>query len=238
MALPKIDYPVYTVQLLSRKEPVRYRPFLVKEQKLLMMALESDDFDAIVETIVQIINNCSLDDIDAEKLPLVDLEFFFLNLRGKSVNENLDIFFKCKHIVDDKECGMVIDTTVDILKEVKIVNGAESNKIMFTDKVGVLMRYPTIKQVKLISDDELTEKEKLIIDCVDKIFDEENVINASDISKQELIEFIENLSNSDYEKIEEFIRAAPTIQYIGYHDCPKCKYSHKITLEGLNDFFL
>lgn len=238
MALPKIEYPVHTVQLLSIKDPVRFRPFIVKEQKLLMMALESDDLETIIDAVKQIINNCSIDNINVDKLPLVDIEYFFLQLRARSVSENVDLFFKCKNVVEEKECGMIVDATVDVTKEVNIINSAGSNKIMFNNKVGVLMRYPTLDQVKLIDDENLTAKEKLIIDCVDKIFDEENVIDTNETTREELIQFIDSLSSTDYEKLETFVEASPTIQYIGYHDCPKCKFSHKIVLEGLNDFFL
>lgn len=238
MALPKIEYPVHTVQLLSIKDPVRFRPFVVKEQKLLMMALESGDLNTIIDTIKQVINNCLIDNIDVDKLPLVDIEFFFLNLRARSVSENVEVFFKCKNVIDEKECGMIVDANVDIINQVNIVNSAGSNKIMFTDKVGILMKYPTIEQVKLISDENLTAQEKLVLDCIDKIFDEENVIDASETSKDELVQFVDTLSSTDYERLEKFVEASPTIQYIGYHECPKCKFSHKIMLEGLNDFFL
>jgi len=238
MALPKIEYPVHTVQLLSIKDPVRFRPFVVKEQKLLMMALESGDLNTIIDTIKQVINNCLIDNIDVDKLPLVDIEYFFLNLRARSVSENVEVFFKCKNVIEEKECGMIVDANVDIISQVDIVNSAGSNKIMFTNKVGVLMRYPTIEQVKLISDENLTAQEKLILDCIDKIFDEENVIDTSETSREELIQFVDTLSSTDYEKLEKFVEASPTIQYIGYHECPKCKFSHKIILEGLNDFFL
>jgi len=238
MALPKIEYPVHTVQLLSIKDQVRFRPFVVKEQKLLMMALESGDLNTIIDTIKQVINNCLIDNIDVNKLPLVDIEYFFLNLRARSVSENVEVFFKCKNVIEEKECGMIVDANVDIISQVNIVNSAGSNKIMFTNKVGVLMRYPTIEQVKLISDENLTAQEKLILDCIDKIFDEENVINISETSREELIQFVDTLSSTDYEKLEKFVEASPTIQYVGYHECPKCKFSHKIMLEGLNDFFL
>jgi len=185
MALPKIEYPIHTVQLLSIKDPVRFRPFVVKEQKLLMMALESGDINTIIDTIKQVINNCLVDEINVDKLPLVDIEFFFLNLRARSVSENVDVFFKCKNVIDEKECGMIVDASVDIINQVNIVNSPGSNKIMITDKVGVLMRYPTLEQVKLIGDENLTAQEKLVLDCIDKIFDEENVIDSSETSKEE-----------------------------------------------------
>jgi hypothetical protein len=238
MALPKIEYPTYTIQLQSVKDPVRFRPFLVKEQKLLMMAVESTNPETIVHALVQIINNCVLDEIDVTKLPLVDLEFFFLNLRARSVGENVDIYFKCKNIVEEKECDMVIDMSVDLLNEVQIINLAAAKKIMFNNKVGVLMRYPSINQLKIEDEDPVQAQVKLMVDCIDKIFDEESVIDADESSEEELIEFVNNLSSNDYDKLLSFTKTTPTVQYSKQHNCPRCGFEHNMVLEGLNDFFL
>lgn len=239
MALPKIEYPTYTIQLQSLKDPVRFRPFLVKEQKLLMMAVESSNSETVVASLMQIINNCVLEEIDVSKLPLVDLEYFFLNLRARSVSENVDIYFKCKNKVEDKECDMVIDMSVDLLNEVKIVNLATTNKIMFNNKVGVLMRYPSINQLNLVDEEDAVLMQiKLIVDCIDKIFDEESVIDADESTEEELIEFVSNLSSSDYDKLLSFTNTTPTVQYSKKHNCPRCGFEHSMLLEGLNDFFI
>ena len=104
MSLPKIQYPIYEAKIPSREKPIKFRPFLVKEQKLLMMAVESKSMDTIVDSIKQIINNCALEDLDVDSLSMVDVELFFLNLRGRSVGETIDVFFMCKNLVEDQEC--------------------------------------------------------------------------------------------------------------------------------------
>lgn len=239
MALPKIEYPTYTVKLLSKKEPVRFRPFLVKEQKLLMMGAESKSQETVIETLLQIANNCILDDTDVTKLPMVDLEFLFLHMRARSVSESIDVFFKCKNIVEEKECGMVIDMAVDLLKEVNIVNESNTNKIMLTDKVGVMMRYPSINQLNISAEQTSKEIEmQLVVDCIDKIFDENSVVDAASADISELNEFVENLSNLDYGKLLEYTKFVPTIQYTNKQECPRCGFVHNVKLEGINDFFI
>lgn len=235
MALPKIEYPTFNVQLLSRKEPVKIRPFLVREQKILMMAVESKELDGVVDALTQIINLCVVEDnFDVKKLPLIDIETLFLHLRARSVSENVDVYFKCKNEIEPgKECGMVIDISVDLLNDVTIKNLISSNKIMLTDKIGVLMKYPSIKQLNM--KDTNTE---IVIDCIDKIFDEDNVINASEADEDEIKDFVENLSTSDYEKLMNFVASVPTIYYKGSQKCPRCSFEHNVVMEGLNDFFI
>jgi DNA-directed RNA polymerase subunit M/transcription elongation factor TFIIS len=203
------------------------------------MASESESKDSIIQTLMQIANNCILDEIKISKLPLVDLEYLFLNLRARSVNENVDAFFKCRNLVEEKECGMVIDMSVDLLKEVNIINSEKPNKIMLTDKVGVLMKYPSINQLDVSDTD--TEKDleiKLVVDCLDKIFDSDSVISCESASEEELYEFVSNLSNPDYDKLLDYVKTVPTIQYKNKQTCPKCGFVHDVKLEGINDFFI
>lgn len=236
MSLPKIQYPIYEAKIPSREKPIKFRPFLVKEQKLLMMAVESKSMDTIVDSIKQIINNCALEDLDVDSLSMVDVELFFLNLRGRSVGETIDVFFKCKNLVEDQECGMVIDVSVDILKDVTVKNDGISNKIMFDDKIGVMMKYPTLEFLK-IAESEENLSNKMIAMCIDKIFDDEEVYDPKDATPEEVDEFLTNIKEDVYEKLQNFIRNAPTIHYINQHTCSKCGFEHTVKLEGLNDFF-
>ena len=235
MALPKIEYPTFNVQLLSRKEPVKIRPFLVKEQKILMMAVESKELDGVIDSLLQIINLCVVEDnFDARKLPLIDIETLFLNLRARSVSENVDVYFKCKNkIEEEKECGMVIDISVDLLTDVTVKNLLSTNKIMLTDKIGVLMKYPSVKQLNAKDSDV-----DMVTDCIDKIFDEENVIDANEADESEVKEFVENLSTTHYEKLKKFMESVPTIYYNKTQKCPRCSFEHNVVMEGLNDFFI
>lgn len=236
MALPKIEYPIYELKLFSKNKPVKFRPFLVKEQKLLMMAVESKNLETVVDTLKQIINNCAMEEIDVENLPMIDVELFFLNLRARSVGEVIDVFFKCKNLVEEKECGMVIEVPVDLLKDVQVVNKVDTTKIMFSEDVGVLMRYPTLNQIKIL-DEEENIGSRMIIECIDKIFDEDEIYDAKDATEEELLEFVEGLSATDYAKLESFLQKVPTVQYTNRHVCPKCSFTHNVKLEGLNDFF-
>lgn len=235
MALPKIEYPTFNVQLLSRKEPVKIRPFLVKEQKILMMAVETKELDGVIDALKQIINLCVVDDnFDVKDLPLIDIETLFLHLRARSVSENIDVYFKCKNEMEPgRECGMVIDIAVDLLNDVTIKNLISSNKIMLTDKIGVLMKYPSIKQLNMKDSDV-----DMVIDCIDKIFDEDNVINASEASDDEIKDFVENLSTNHYDKLMDFVASVPTIHYAKTQKCPRCSFEHNVVMEGLNDFFI
>lgn len=236
MSLPKIEYPIYEVKLMSRDTPVKFRPFLVKEQKLLMMAVESKSMDTIVDSIRQIINNCSMEPLDVDSMSMVDIELFFLNLRGRSVGENVDVFFKCKNIVNDVECSMVIDVAVDILKDVTIKNIGISNKIMFNNSIGVMMKYPNLDFLKLIQEDGDISNKKIMM-CIDKIFDEDEIHDPKNATEEEMNEFLDSLVETDYEKLKTFVKNTPTIFYSKTHNCPRCGFEHTVKLEGLNDFF-
>jgi hypothetical protein len=203
-----------------------------------MMAVESKELDNVVDALSQIINLCVIDeDFDVTKLPLIDIETLFLHLRARSVSENVDVYFRCKNQIEPgKDCGMVIDIGVDLLNDVTIRNLAPSNKIMLTDTIGVLMKYPSMKQLRI--KDEKDINVEAVIDCIDRIFDTDNVITASDATEQELRDFVENLSNNDYEKLLNFVASVPTIHYNKTQLCPKCSFEHNVVMEGLNDFFI
>lgn len=236
MSLPKIDYPIYELKLLSVDNPVKFRPFLVKEQKLLMMAFESNETKTVIQTIKQVMRNCCLDNIDIDNLPLVDIELFYLNLRARSVSEIIDILFKCKNLVEEKECGMVIEISVDLLKDVGIENKNDSNKIMLSDNIGILMKYPTIDLITALeSDDNISEK--VLMQCIGKIFDEDEIYDPKTANENEIIEFLENLSAAHYNRLVDFVKNIPTLSYKKSIPCPKCKHVHEVKLEGLDDFF-
>lgn len=250
MKLPTIDQPVYELKLLSIDKPVHYRPFLVKEQKIMMMAAESKDIDTVIKSIKQIIQNCVVEPIDVEELPLADMETLFLNLRARSMGEVLNLYFKCTNQVPDirpdiaasppmmKECGMIIEVPVNLL-EVKQINTDKSKKIMLTESVGVIMKYPALSVVnKVVESEDDSVIFTLAAACLDQIFDKENVYKAKDATSEELISFLENLPTDAFEMIEDFINHVPKSKYETKKICPKCSYEHNFVLEGLADFFI
>jgi rubrerythrin len=244
MALPKIDVPVYTIDLPLSKKNVRYRPFLVKEEKLLLMAMESNEEKTVIDTIKQIINNCCLDEIDVDNLPVLDLEFFFLNLRARSIGEVVNLQYKCNNIVKDeegneKDCGNVVKFDVNILEIKPEENINHTNKIELSEKMGLMMNYPNFK---MIGDNEsLTDVEqiiKIISDCIEYIYDEDSIYYKKDITQEDLNEFIEGLTREQFSKVQDFFDTIPKIKKDVEFKCNKCGYTENITIEGIQNFFV
>ena len=234
MSLPKIDQPIYNINVPSLKKKYSFRPFLVKEEKLLLMAKESDKPADILSAIKQVVNNCSLNtNLNVEKLPVFDLEFIFLRLRAVSVDNIVKI--KYKDFEDNKEYDFEIDlNTVE-------VDFPEKNdpNIKITPKSGILMHYPT---ASLYDDKDFQNLEKdymfeLIVRCVDKIYYEDDIYEAKDYKKQDLVEFLENLSVATFEKILNFLTNMPKIHHqIAYKN--SLGNERKIEFNSLNDFFM
>lgn len=233
MSLPKLDYPIYNIKVPSLKKEFKFRPFLVKEEKLLLMAKENDNPVEILSTIKQIINNCSEDkNFEINKTALFDLEYLFLKLRAVSVDNTVAVSYK------DNEDGKVYDFEVN-LDEVEVIFPEKiENNIKITDKSGIIMKYPS---ATLYDDDEFLKLEKeqlfeLIIRCIDSIYLEDEIYEAKDYKKQELEEFLENLNIKVFEKIQNFLLSVPRME-------KKLQYKNslgndrEIVLSSLSDFF-
>jgi hypothetical protein len=244
MALPKVEFPIYTMSLLSNNKKIRFRPFLVKEQKILLMATESEDNKDIIDAVKQICKNCILDDIDIESLPVFDLEYIFLNLRSRSVNEIVELQYRCNNKVndgesDEKVCGSLERFKINLLEIVPIKNEKHSSKIMFSDNLGLMMKYPTfemIENLKGSSEEEILFE--LLTKCIDYVFDKDGIYYAKDYKQEELIEFIDNLQQKDLEKIQNFFETSPKIKHNLIFKCRKCSYEENIVIEGLQNFFV
>ena len=243
MALPKLDVPIFTIDLPLTKTKLRYRPFLVKEEKLLLIAMESDDEKTIMDTIKQIINNCCLDDVDTETLPITDLEYFFLHLRARSIGEIVDLQYKCNNKVKDDageevECGNNVKLKVNVLEIEPTFNDKHTNKIELTDKLGIVMKYPNFATIdKVKSNNDVEQILGIIMNCVDYIYDEDSIYYRKDISDEELTEFIENLTQKQFAKVQEFFETVPAIKKELDFKCSKCGYQEKILIEGIQNFF-
>jgi len=241
MKLPVIAHPLYDVQLLSQSDSIKIRPFTVREEKLMLMATEAKDLKTTIDALKQIINNCVVSpNFDVDNIAMIDMETIFLNLRARSIGEQGFAYYKCKNMIEDptpKECGMVMDLPIDFLK-VPIINTGRDKRIMFTDTIGVQMKYPTFGLIKHLIDVPENEVESTIaMNCIDLVFDENSVYKGADCTQDELAEFIDNLPADKYEQIKAFINNLPKTHLEIKRTCTKCGFKHEITLEGVEDFF-
>lgn len=244
--LPKIDVPIYSVKLLSLKDLVKFRPFTVKEEKLLLMASEAEDVTSTVDTIKQIMNNCVLSDVDMSKLPIYDFEYLFLNIRARSVGEVVKLQYKCNNDINDEEgdgthkCDTLVKIDVNLM-EINFRNKEKiDTKIEITDKMGVVMKHPSLDIYKSFTED--VDSGNLIVkmtaSCIDYIYDADQIYYAKDYTEEELIDFIESLQSKDLEKIKDFFESMPRLSKDIDFNCPKCGYKEVMHLEGIESFFV
>jgi hypothetical protein len=240
MPLPKIEHPLYEIFLKSLDRNVKFRPFLVKEEKILLMAKESKDIGDIRLAIKQIIQNCCAEDgIDVEKLPLFDIEMIFVKLRAKSVGETVKLAFTCNNRVGDEACGAETDYTLNIDKiKYKVPEGHDS-KVMITDKMGIKLKYPTLALNVLVdeNEDEYVTMIRGIVENIEYVFDENSVYKAEELGKETLIELIDNLTVEAMVKIQNFFSTSPSVVLEDDVKCSKCGFEHHLKTEGLIDFF-
>jgi len=246
MALPKIDVPTYETKLISSGKIVKYRPFLVKEQKLFLMAAQSTDEKETVDVVKQVLNNCILSEIDVDDLPTFDLEHLFMQLRARSVGEVVNLKYNCNNIVKDdkgeeKVCGSLVKFDLNILDIKPTIDEKHSSKIEISDKLGIMMKYPTLSLIKdagnLVNED-IDTVLNVIVSCIDYIYDEEQMYYAKDSTKEELLEFIENLQQEDMEKIQLFFSTMPKITKTLDFKCKKCGYEEEVMVQGIQNFFV
>jgi hypothetical protein len=245
MALPKINAPIFELNLPSNGNPVKYRPFLVKEQKVLLMSMESGDNIAIFNAIKQIIGNCSVDDINVDKMPIFDLEYFFLRLRSKSIGEEVELNLRhptgfnskgnqCDHVTQRKLNLLEVEVHKTLNHEDKIVLDEETG-------IGVKFKYPNGEiSAEFDPEDEKTQMDiasDAIINCIDYIFDKENIYKKEDSTKDELIDFIDSLSQSQFQKLSSFFDTMPKLKHTIKWKCQGCGCEEEVTLEGLANFF-
>ena len=237
MPLPKIATPTYELELPSTKQKIKFRPFLVKEEKLLVLALESEDTKHITTAIKTVIKNCiSTRGIKVEELPTFDIEFLFLNIRGKSVGEEVEVSIVAP---DDGETS--IPVKID-LEDIKVVETeGHTKQIRLDDSLMMEMKYPSLDQfIKNnfdFEDNNVDKSFELIASCVDKIFNEEEVWSTADVTKKEVIEFLEQMSSAQFKQIEKFFETMPKLSHTVEVKNPVTKVKSTVVLEGLSSFF-
>lgn len=241
MALPKLDIPTYEIELPVSKKKIKYRPFLVKEQRNLLMAMESDSADSIHQNVKDILYNCTLtENIDIEKLPIIDVEYYFINLRAKSVGEVIESKYKCNNEVDGDICGNIMENSVDLTKIHVTQNEEISSEIKISDKITVKLKYPEFNIVKeSLEYDDINEITfNMVAKSIEYIYDGEQFYYANEAQPGELLTFVEQMNQEQFSKIENFFNNLPKLKEIIEMNCSKCGFHHKIEIEGIENFFV
>ena len=238
MPLPKIATPTYELVLPSTDQTIQFRPFLVKEEKLLVLALESEDNKQITTAIKSVLKNCVLTKgIKVEQLPTFDIEFLFLNIRGKSVGEELEVNIVCP---DDETTQVTVDINLD---DIQVQKNEEHNKqIKLDDNLMMEMKYPSLDQfIKNNFDfnekNQMDQSFQLIASCIDKIYSEEEVWATADCTKKEVNDFLEQMNSGQFKLIETFFETMPKLSHTISVTNPKTKVESDVVLEGLASFF-
>ena len=236
MALPKIETPTYELTLPSQDIKVKYRPFLVKEEKILLMALESQKSDEIFQATKQIVSSCTFNALKVEELPTFDLEYIFLQIRAKSVGETTKFKVLCP---DDKKT--YADVEVDLTKVNVEVDDKHTNKLLVDEKrnLGVVLKYPTMNVLKSGTMENPTTEQifDVLTECVDHIYEGDKIYPAKDSTPQEIKEFFEDLSQDSFVKIKNFFDTMPRLRHEVEVTNPVTNVKSKVVLSGLNDFF-
>lgn len=231
MALPILNNPVYTLELPSTGEEIEFRPFLVKEQKSLMIAEQSNNEKIINKTIVELIHNCTFEKIDAKKLPIFDVEMIFLKLRSKSVGETAEVIVTCP---DDGETKVPVKVNLD---EINVaITDEHTNEINITDDIKIVMRYPTLEDVKVRKTDDASIMFDMIHTSIDEVHNGDEIITRVDMTDKELTDFIDSMNTQQLESIMNFFNTMPKLRHVLEVENPKTKKKNEVLIEGLNNF--
>ncbi len=231
MALPALSSPEFITEIPSTKQKIKFRPFLVREEKILYMALEGGDPKEIQNATIKVLNDCILTpNIDASKLATFDVEYLFLQLRGKSVGESVDVVLR--HT--DSECKETVNVSIS-LDDIKVVGEISDGKLMLTDNIGIKMKYPVAGDINKLQVEEGMNVFNSIAHMIDYIYDKETVYN--DYSKEEIAEWLEQLNQKQFTLITEFMNNMPKLSHTVEWTCNVCGEKETIKLEGLQSFF-
>lgn len=234
MALPKLNSASYETTIPSTGQKITFRPYLVKEEKILMMALESNDQKQIIKATKNMISACVIDDINVNKLATFDIESLFLDLRSKSVGESIGLKIKCEHCETHNEVSVNFD-------DIKVDVPEDNTVIMVTDTVGVKMRYPSFDDIASIKPNEegtIESAFEIIMRCVESVFDEDNVYTAANEGETAIKDFIESFNSEQFKKVAEFFETMPTLKSVIEFNCVKCNEDNSTELKGLQSFFM
>ena len=239
MPLPKINTPTYELELPSSGKKIKYRPFLVREEKILVMALESEDMKQISNAVVQILSDCILTrGIKVQDLATFDIEYLFLNVRSKSVGEKVEVNITCP---DDEVTQVQVEIDIDSIKVQK--NPEHTNIIKLDDELSMRLKYPALEQFVESNfefkdgESEVDKSLDMIISCIDMIYNAEDSWSASDVTQKELKDFVEQMNTKQFKQIETFFATMPKLSHTIVVKNPNTGVENKVTLEGLASFF-
>lgn len=238
MPLPKISVPHYEIELPSTGQTIKYRPFLVREEKVLIFALESEDTKQITDAVKTVLKNCiQTKGVKVESLPTFDIEYLFLNIRAKSVGEEIEVNVICP---DDGETEVPVTISVDDIKVTK--NENHTRQIKVDENIMMELKYPSLEQFiknnfDLSAENNVDQSFDLIVSCIDKIYTEEEVWSSSDVTKKELMDFLDQMNKSQFEQIETFFDTMPKLTHTITVTNPNTKKESEVVLEGLASFF-
>jgi hypothetical protein len=232
MALPSITTPTFKTTIPSTGQKIEFRPFLVKEEKILLMALEGGDASEMAEAMKKILTTCILDDVDVDKLATFDVEYLFLKLRAKSVGEVIEL--RIGHTGDNK-CDHKSEVKINI-DDIKVSGVKKDKKVMMTDDIGVVLHYPSMSDVSKIKSDDKEAPFKIIASCIDMVFDANNVYE--EFTQQEMEKWLESLSQTQFDNIAKFFNDLPVLKHKVEWTCEKCGEKDKFNIEGLASFFM
>ena len=238
MALPRLDVPIYELVIPSTDEKIKFRPFLVKEEKILLIAMESGKSEDMLQSVKDIVDECTFNKLKLGEMPMFDVEYLFLNIRAKSVGEVSKLKVLCQ---DDMKTYANVEIDLNEV-QVEVDGDIHSNKIELTDEMGVIMKYPTIDSFTKNGIKNITAVNMIdvIASCVEQVYDKkgEEVYDSKDSTQAEVIDFVEQLNTTQFQKVQAFFDTMPRLQHTITVKNPKTKVESEVTLTGLNDFFV
>ena len=237
MALPKLTTPEYTLVVPSTGEEIKYRPFLVKEEKILLIALESEDQNQINDAVLNIVSECTFGKISGTDTPIFDMELAFVRIRGKSVGEKITLSLICP---DDEKTRVSYDLNLDDV-DVHMTDD-HTNIVELTDKIKLIMKYPTMKDITQAKVDDKKSDIEQVFDilktCIAEVHHGDDITNIIDVSPKDLDEFFESMTQQQFELLQEFFNTMPKLRHVIEVKNPKTKKKNEILLEGLGEFFV
>lgn len=237
MTLPKMQTPIYNTTIPSSQTNVKFRPFLVKEEKALLIAQQSEDNNVLVDTLKNIIKSCIQEKIDVNSLAMFDLEYLLIQIRAKSIGEEVELIFGCDTCDDPKAKASVL---FDLTEMKVVIDPNHSNNLLLFDDVGIVMKYPNIDSIKKFQNLDLDDIEHvfdLIIESIDYIYSGDEIYHAKEQPAKDLSEFIENLTQEQFQKVKVFFETMPKLRQDVMYTCPVCNVVHRKYIEGIESFF-